>query len=116
LTKATAPDVRAKYVLEGANHPTDPEADAVFAKKGTVVLPDIYANAGGVTVSYFEWVQNIQQFYWDEERVNHELRNVMRQSFVDLKATAKKHGCDYRSAAFALGISRVARATALRGV
>ena len=89
LTKATAAEVRAKYVIEGANHPSDPEADAVFAKKGILVLPDIYANAGGVTVSYFEWVQNIQQFYWDEERVNTELRNVMRQAFADLKAYAK---------------------------
>jgi glutamate dehydrogenase (NAD(P)+) len=116
LTKTTAAEVRAKYILEGANHPSDPEADAVLAKKGIVVLPDIYANAGGVTVSYFEWVQNIQQFYWDEERVNRELRAVMRQAFADLKASAKTHGCDFRTAAFALGISRVARATSLRGV
>ncbi|HMJ53206.1 MAG TPA: Glu/Leu/Phe/Val dehydrogenase dimerization domain-containing protein, partial [Polyangiaceae bacterium] len=66
LTRTNADDVRARYIIEGANHPTDPDADAVFARKGIVLLPDIYANAGGVTVSYFEWVQNGQQFYWDE--------------------------------------------------
>ena len=74
LTKATAESVRAKFVLEGANHPTDPEADAILLKKGVTLLPDIYANAGGVTVSYFEWVQNVQQYRWDEDRVNGELR------------------------------------------
>jgi glutamate dehydrogenase (NAD(P)+) len=116
LRRENAGDVRARYVLEGANHPTDPEADDVFAKNGVVVLPDIYANAGGVTVSYFEWVQNVQQFYWDEQRVNDELRNAMRTAYGHLKATSKRLACDLRTAAFALGISRVARATALRGV
>jgi glutamate dehydrogenase (NAD(P)+) len=116
LTRDTAAEVRARYILEGANHPADPEADEVFAKKQIVVLPDIYANAGGVTVSYFEWVQNVQQFYWDESRVNAELRAAIRGAYTHLKATAKRFGCDFRTAAFALGISRVARATALRGV
>ena len=116
LTRATAGDVRARYVLEGANHPTDPEADEVFARKKILVLPDIYANAGGVTVSYLEWVQNGQQFYWDEARVNEVLRATMRAAYADLKATAQRFGCDLRTAAFALGVSRVARATALRGL
>jgi glutamate dehydrogenase (NAD(P)+) len=116
LNRETAPAVRARYIFEGANHPTDPDADEVFAKKGIVVLPDIYANAGGVTVSYFEWVQNVQQFYWDEQRVNTELRTAMRTAYTHVKATATRFGCDFRTAAFALGISRVARATALRGV
>jgi glutamate dehydrogenase (NAD(P)+) len=116
LTRANAHEVRARYVIEGANHPTDPDADEVFAKKGIVVLPDIYANAGGVTVSYFEWVQNGQQFYWDEQRVNDELRLVMRNAYAHVKATAQRLRCDLRTAAFALGISRVARATALRGI
>jgi len=116
LTKETAGNVRARFILEGANHPADPEADDIFAQKGIVVLPDIYANAGGVTVSYFEWVQNVQQFYWDEPKVNAELRTAMRTAYTHLKATAKQFGCDLRTAAFALGISRVARATALRGV
>ena len=116
LTKTTAAEVRAKYVLEGANHPSDPDADEVLAKKGVTILPDIYANAGGVTVSYFEWVQNIQQFYWEEARVNDELRRVMRGAWHDLRETAKKLQTDLRTAAFALAVSRVARATALRGV
>jgi glutamate dehydrogenase (NAD(P)+) len=116
LTKETAGSVRARFIIEGANHPTDPDADEIFAQKGIVVLPDIYANAGGVTVSYFEWVQNVQQFYWDEPKVNDELRTAMRTAYTHLKTTAQRLGCDLRTAAFALGISRVARATALRGV
>jgi glutamate dehydrogenase (NAD(P)+) len=116
LTKETAPEVRAQIVLEGANHPTDPEADAIFAKRGVTVVPDIYANAGGVTVSYFEWVQNIQQFRWDEERVNSELRRTMRAAYDDLLATQKKYNCDLRTAAFALAVARVARATELHGL
>ena len=116
LTKHNAKDVQARYVIEAANHPVEPDADDVFRKKDIIVLPDIYANAGGVTVSYMEWVQNIQQYRWAEERVTRELRAIMRQSFDDLLATARKYGCDYRTAAFALAISRVARTTELRGV
>jgi hypothetical protein len=89
---------------------------ANLAKKGVVVVPDIYANAGGVTVSYFEWVQNLAQYYWDEEKVNQDLSRVMSRAWTDLTATAKTHGCDLRTAAFALAIGRVAKATALRGV
>jgi glutamate dehydrogenase (NAD(P)+) len=116
LTKTTAEGVKAKFIIEGANHPTDPDADAILAKKGVTVLPDIYANAGGVTVSYFEWVQNVQQFRWDESHVNAELRKRMRAAYADLRAVQKKHACDLRSAAFALAIGRVAKATELRGL
>ena len=116
LTKANADSVRAKFILEGANHPTDPEADAILLKKGVTLLPDIYANAGGVTVSYFEWVQNVQQYRWDEERVNAELRKRMRSAFADLQAIQSKHSCDLRTAAFALAVGRVAQATELRGL
>jgi glutamate dehydrogenase (NAD(P)+) len=116
LTEATAGRVRAKYVLEGANHPTDPAADAILAGKGVTVLPDIFANAGGVTVSYFEWVQNVQAYRWPEERVNAELRGVMRQAFADLSAVRARHGCDWRTAAFALAVERVGRAALLRGL
>ncbi len=116
LRKENAGDVRAGVILEGANHPVDPDADAIFAKKGVTVLPDIYANAGGVTVSYFEWVQNIQAFRWDEARVNEELRCVMRKAWQELADSARSYACSFRSAAFALAISRVAHATELRGV
>jgi glutamate dehydrogenase (NAD(P)+) len=116
LTTKNADRVKAKVILEGANHPTDIEADAILQKKGVVMVPDIYANAGGVTVSYFEWAQNIQQFRWDEERVNAELRKVMRQAYADLKRVRAEHNCDWRTAAFVLAVDRVATASALRGV
>ena len=103
--------MRAKIIIEGANHPTDPDADAIFQKKGIAVLPDIYANAGGVTVSYFEWVQNVQQFRWDEDRVKGELRKRMREAYADLRSVRNKYSCDWRTAAFALAIGRVAKAT-----
>jgi glutamate dehydrogenase (NAD(P)+) len=111
-----AGDVQARYVIEGANHPVTPDGDDALARRKVVVLPDIYANAGGVTVSYFEWVQNTQRYRWDEERVNLELERIMRRAFGDLQATARRFECDLRSAAFALAIQRVAHATELRGV
>ncbi len=116
LTRANAGEIRAKCILEGANHPSDPEADEIFAKNGVTILPDIFANAGGVTVSYFEWVQNVQVYRWDEERVNAELRRVMNRAYKDLVGSAQRYGCSFRTAAFALAVERVARATELRGV
>uniref|UniRef100_A0A2P2NS10 Glutamate/phenylalanine/leucine/valine/L-tryptophan dehydrogenase C-terminal domain-containing protein n=1 Tax=Rhizophora mucronata TaxID=61149 RepID=A0A2P2NS10_RHIMU len=115
LNKENAADVKAKFVIEAANHPTDPEADEILSKKGVVVLPDIYANSGGVTVSYFEWVQNIQGFMWEEEKVNRELKRYMNRAFEDIKAMCRTYDCDLRMGAFTLGVSRVARATLLRG-
>ena len=116
LNKDNAKDVRARVILEGANHPTDPDADAVFEQNGVVVLPDIYANAGGVTVSYFEWVQNIQRFRWDEARVNDELKLVMARAWQGLASHAQQYRCNFRGAAFALALGRVASATHLRGL
>jgi glutamate dehydrogenase (NAD(P)+) len=116
LTKETASEVRARFVLEGANHPTDPDADAEFARKGAIALPDIYANSGGVTVSYFEWVQNIQQYSWDEDRVNQELRKRMRAAYEDIAGAARKYSCDLRTAAFTVAVDRVHRATLARGL
>lgn len=116
LTKDNAAAVTAKFVIEGANGPTTPEADEIFAKRGITVVPDILANAGGVVVSYFEWVQNIQQFRWTEERVIAELQSVMNEAYREVMKTAKSSHCDLRTAAFQLAISRVARATALRGL
>eukprot|EP00257_Ricinus_communis_P007642 XP_002524362.2 glutamate dehydrogenase 2 [Ricinus communis] len=115
LNKGNAAHVKAKFVIEAANHPTDPEADEILFKRGIVVLPDIYANSGGVTVSYFEWVQNIQGFMWDEEKVKCELKKYMMTSFKHIQAMCKTHDCSLRMGAFALGVNRVARATLLRG-
>ena len=116
LRKDNAGRVRAGIVLEGANHPTDPEADEIFEKNNVVVIPDIYANAGGVTVSYFEWVQNTQRFRWEEEHVNQELDRTMRKAWLEITAHAKQFRTNFRSAAFAVALSRVAAATELRGV
>ena len=116
LTKDNAGEVAARYIVEGANGPTEPEADRIFEEKGITVVPDIYANCGGVTVSYFEWSQNMQHFYWPEERVNQELRRVMARGYANLRATANKHRCNLRTAAFVLGLERVHAATKLRGL
>jgi glutamate dehydrogenase (NAD(P)+) len=116
LTKDNAHDVKAAYIIEGANGPTDPEADEIFVKRGITVVPDIFANAGGVIVSYFEWVQNVQQFKWREERVYAELQSMMMDSYNEVRKTAKINHCDMRTGAFTLAISRVARAASLRGL
>ncbi|KAG5600403.1 hypothetical protein H5410_031773 [Solanum commersonii] len=115
LNRENADHIKAKFIIEAANHPTDPEADEILCKKGVVILPDIYANAGGVTVSYFEWVQNIQGFMWNEEKVNMELEKYMTKAFHNLKNMCKSHNCNLRMGAFTLGVNRVARATMLRG-
>jgi glutamate dehydrogenase (NAD(P)+) len=116
ITRETAPELRCRLVAEGANAPVTPEADEILKKRGIVSLPDIYANAGGVTVSYFEWVQNIQQLAWDEARVRAELEVVMRRGFAALSDAARKHAVDLRTAAFIVAVERVARATRLRGL
>ena len=107
ITKENAPDVRAKFIVEGANAPTTPEADEILHERGVVVVPDILANAGGVTVSYFEWAQNIQQFRWELERVNGELEKIMRRSYAAVREVAKEKQLDLRTAAFVLAIRRV---------
>ncbi len=116
ITLENADRVKAKIVAEAANGPTTPGADEVLFKKGIVVLPDILANAGGVTVSYFEWVQDLQELFWDEEEVNRRLEKVILKAFRDVHATAKKYKVDMRTGAYILAIDRVARATESRGI
>ncbi|HVF76200.1 MAG TPA: Glu/Leu/Phe/Val dehydrogenase dimerization domain-containing protein [Acidimicrobiales bacterium] len=107
--------VAARMIVEGANNPTTPEADKALDDMGVEIVPDILANAGGVTGSYFEWAQNIQQFRWKEDRFNAELSDAMTRAFDATAAFAEEHDCSLRKAAFAIGIERVARASRLRG-
>ena len=116
LHHENAGSVRAKYVVEAANNPTTPEADEIFHKKGIVVIPDILANAGGVTVSYFEWVQNRQHFKWDLSRVRGELDKILLDSFERVWNIAVEKKVPLRTAAYILGIGRVGRATVLGGI
>ena len=114
ITAGNADDIQAEVVVEAANGPTTPEAHDRLHSRGITVIPDILANAGGVTVSYFEWTQNIQQFRWDLERVNRELELVMRSAYTKVAELAQETGLDLRTAAFVLAIKRVARAAASR--
>jgi glutamate dehydrogenase (NAD(P)+) len=116
ITEANARDVRARLVLEAANAPTTPRADEILAERGVTVLPDIYVNAGGVTVSYFEWAQNIQQFTWEEDKINAELARHMRDAYATLARIVRERKVSFRTAAFVLAIGRVGRATVLRGI
>ncbi len=116
LHQENAGHVRAKYIIEAANNPTRPEADEIFHKKGILVVPDILANAGGVTVSYFEWVQNRQHFKWDLSRVRSELDKIMLDSFDRVWSIAAEKKVPLRTAAYILGIGRVGRATVLGGI
>ena len=116
LTAANASQVRASMIVEGANGPTTPAADLEFADRGITVVPDILANAGGVTVSYFEWVQDLQQFFWTEAEINERLGRQMREALASVAATAEEAEVTLRQAAHMLAISRVAEATRLRGV
>jgi glutamate dehydrogenase (NAD(P)+) len=116
LTKDNAGDVRAKVVIEAANGPTTPEADEILARKDVVVVPDILANAGGVTVSYFEWVQNRQHFRWELEQVRTNLEKIMADSFARVWNLATEKKISLRTAAYVLGIGRVGRATVMGGI
>ena len=114
ITRDNAGDVRATCIVEGANAPTTPEADEILHEMGVTVVPDILANAGGVTVSYFEWAQNIQRFTWTHERIVEELDHKMRDAYSAVAEAAARHDIDLRTAAFVLAIERVAKATLSR--
>jgi len=116
ITTKNAHDVRAKMICEGANGPTTAAADSILDEKGIFVIPDILANAGGVTVSYFEWVQDRGGYFWTEDLVNERLEKIMCSSFAEVLALSKRHSVNMRTAAYMLSISRVANVHRLRGV
>lgn len=116
ITDEIARNLKAKVIVEGANGPTTPEADRILEDRGITVVPDIVANAGGVTVSYFEWVQSIMEFFWSEKEINEKLEQIMVRSFNDVLRTSEKEKVNMRTAAYMLAISRIAEATSIRGI
>jgi glutamate dehydrogenase (NAD(P)+) len=116
LTEKNAERVKASVIVEAANGPTTPEGDGIFRDRGILVVPDILANAGGVTVSYFEWVQDLQAYYWQEDEVNDRLRMIMERSYVDVLNLAEDRKVAMRTAATMLGVGRVAEAHTTRGL
>ena len=116
ITAYTAPSIKAKIVVEGANAPTTPEGDEILNDKGILVVPDILANAGGVIVSYFEWVQDKQNYFWDADEVKVNLDALMMKAIREVEALSEKKNSTWREAAHMLGVSRVAEAHKLRGL
>ena len=115
IHEGNADRIQCRMLLEGANSPTTPGADEMLNEKGVYVVPDVMANAGGVVVSYFEWVQNLQHFRWEEREVNDKLGNIMRRAFREVDAAAKERSLSLREAAYQLGIERVVETAKLRG-
>ena len=116
LTGDNAPKVQARLIAEAANGPTTPEADRIFFERGVRVIPDVLANAAGVTVSYFEWVQDLQSFFWTADEIADKLSHVMTRAYSEVAQLAESEHCDMRTAAYMLAIGRVATATQLRGL
>ncbi|HYD96724.1 MAG TPA: Glu/Leu/Phe/Val dehydrogenase [Noviherbaspirillum sp.] len=116
ITEANADKIRAKIILEGANGPTTPEADDILHDKGVLVVPDVIANAGGVTVSYFEWVQDFSSFFWTEDEINQRLTRIMREAFAAVWQLAEEKSVSLRTAAFIVACTRVLQAREMRGL
>ena len=116
ITMNNVKDIKAKLIVEGANGPTTPEADNYFHEHGGFIVPDILANSGGVTVSYFEWVQDRYGYFWKESEVNERLEDKMMEAFYDVLETSQKHKVDMRTGAYIVAINRVATVTKLRGM
>jgi len=116
INATNAGRVRAKIVAEAANGPTTPMADEILFKRGRVVIPDILANAGGVTVSYFEWVQDLQEFFWDEHDINERLERIMLRAFDNVLKVSLEKNVMMRTAAYVLAVDKVAQATTIRGI
>jgi len=116
ITRHNAANVRARIIAEAANGPTTPEADAILHDRGVFLIPDILCNAGGVTVSYFEWVQDMQSFFWTEDRINDSLKGIMDRAFGAVHDMSERHEVDMRTAAYMVAVARVAEATMLRGL
>ena len=116
VNSRVARDIKCKILVEGANGPTTPKADELLRDRGVTILPDILANAGGVTVSYFEWVQGLDHYFWDLKRVQDELQKIMETAFDRVHALTLESKCDYRTAAYTIAVSRVAEACRLKGL
>jgi glutamate dehydrogenase (NAD(P)+) len=116
ITDENADRVRARFICEGANGPVTPSADAILEDRGIVVMPDVLANAGGVVVSYFEWVQGLQEYFWREDEVNAKLHDIVARAFEDTWQTREKVGTSMRMAAYGIAVQRVAEATTTRGL
>lgn len=116
ITDKNADKIKAKIIVEGANGPTTFEADEILNKNKKIVVPDVLANAGGVTCSYFEWVQNTQNYYWSEAEINEKLERAMNEAFENVYAMSEKYGCTMREAAYVVAISRLSKAITLRGM
>jgi glutamate dehydrogenase (NAD(P)+) len=116
ITADNAAQVRAKIIVEGANGPTTPAADDILEDRGVLILPDVLANAGGVVVSYFEWVQGLQEYFWKEDEVNEKLRDIVGRAFSETWDLREKRKTSMRMAAYGLAVMRVAEATTTRGL